>query len=239
MRLTPALVVFTLALSLACGRPGKEGDGGGLFGDDTGDDGTDLPTLADVPNAVAYLNNDTQGRHYTDLAHPGDVCPQGWTHLGGGYNTVACTSGKPGVVALLDETVDGDHYSTFDQEGEVCPEGWEYIGGGYDAVACHKAGNEGPPVYIDQDTDGNHYGDLPHAGEVCPQGWTHLGGGSYTQACQARRAGPRPTSTTTKPGCITTTWRTPARCAPRAGSTSAADITPRSAPKTAAGPSAR
>ena len=54
MRLTPALVVFTLALSLACGRPGKEGDGGGLFGDDTGDDGTDLPTLADVPNAGDY-----------------------------------------------------------------------------------------------------------------------------------------------------------------------------------------
>ncbi|MBK9646747.1 MAG: hypothetical protein IPO67_16605 [Deltaproteobacteria bacterium] len=49
-----------------------------------------------MPDARPYLNNDTQGRHYTDLANPGDVCPEGWTHLGGGYNTVACGSGEPG-----------------------------------------------------------------------------------------------------------------------------------------------
>ena len=140
--------------------------------------GPDRPDLEPLPGAGFR-------RIPGGVAHPGDACPQGWTHLGGGNNTVACTSGKPGVVALLDETVDGDHYSTFDQEGEVCPEGWEYIGGGYGAVACHKAGNEGPPVYIDQDTDGVHYADLPHAREVCPEGWTHLGGGSSTQASQA------------------------------------------------------
>ena len=52
MRLTPALVVLTLALSLACGRPGKEGDGGGLFGDDTGDGGTGLPQGGSVARCI-------------------------------------------------------------------------------------------------------------------------------------------------------------------------------------------
>jgi uncharacterized protein YbdZ (MbtH family) len=101
---------------------------------------TDAGGDPEAPPMIAYLTRDTKGQIWPDdLANEADLCPAGWTYLGGTGFTAACLADGPGTILNLTRDAKGQIWpDDVPNESDLCPAGWSYLGGSGFSATCNQ-----------------------------------------------------------------------------------------------------
>ncbi|MBK9646746.1 MAG: hypothetical protein IPO67_16600 [Deltaproteobacteria bacterium] len=131
---------------------------------------------------MALLDESVDGAHYSTFDQEGEVCPEGWEYVGGGYDSVAChKAGNEGAPVTSTKTRTASTTRICPTRARSAPRVNHLGGGNYTRPARPRALGRGVPQQRPRRRPHEEPGAGP--GEVCPEGWQHVGGGYYTQVC--------------------------------------------------------